>query len=52
MSEMTEQESKWPKTQFFLQNLGLLLGWAIMLLLAVYEEAITAWFEQVEVIQI
>lgn len=45
MSEMTEQESKWPKTQFFLQNLGLLLGWAIMLLLAVYEEAITALFE-------
>jgi uncharacterized protein YacL len=38
MQEMTEEVSEWPITQFLVQNLGLVLGWAIMLLLALYEE--------------
>ena len=38
MQEMMESVSDYPKTEFFVQNLGLLLGWAIMLLLALYEE--------------
>ena len=38
MQEMTEEVSMWPITQFAIQNLGLVLGWAIMLLLALYED--------------
>jgi len=40
--EMVEERTKWPKAQFFAQNCGLLLGWTIMMLLAVYEEDIEA----------
>merc|ERR1719427_262003 len=40
--EMVNEETKWPVPQFLAQNCGLLLGWTIMMLLAVYEEDIEA----------
>ena len=36
-----EVSEKHALLQFFLQNLGLCLGWAILLLLALFEEKIT-----------
>lgn len=40
MHEMVEGETKNPVAQFILQNLGLLLGWAIMLVLSLFEDKI------------
>lgn len=47
MVEMTRQSPDNPWLQFFLQNLGLLLGWTMMLLLGLYEEAIEQSFAQI-----
>ena len=40
MVEMGRETADKPLLQFILQNIGLLLGWALMLFLALYEEAI------------
>lgn len=38
MHEMISEKTQSPKLQFLLQNLGLVIGWAILLLIAIYEE--------------
>nr|XP_018671755.1 zinc transporter ZIP12-like [Ciona intestinalis] len=40
MHEMTEETSTRPVLQFFLQNLGMIMGWTILLLLALFEDDI------------
>ncbi|CAK8683641.1 unnamed protein product [Clavelina lepadiformis] len=38
LHEMVCEESFYPKLQFLLQNLGLVLGWGILLVIAIFEE--------------
>nr|XP_039257757.1 zinc transporter ZIP4-like [Styela clava] len=45
LHEMVESKTSKPILQFGLQNLGLLLGWAILLLLAMYEDTLRTVLE-------
>nr|CAB3266265.1 zinc transporter ZIP12 [Phallusia mammillata] len=38
LHEMMEEETDYPVAQFILQNVGMLLGWTILLILSLYEE--------------
>jgi len=38
LHEMVEDSTDYPAAQFAIQNLGLFVGWLILLLLSIYEE--------------
>nr|CAB3266267.1 zinc transporter ZIP12 [Phallusia mammillata] len=38
LHEMVEEETGFPVAQFIVQNVGMLLGWAILLILSLYED--------------